>query len=58
MPDAVLVTVDFDVRSILAYIGLLSSDWENDPMWFDLDEWLDCELYVYSVSDVVSIADF
>ena len=43
IPEAVLVTVNSDVRSILAYIGLLSSDWENDPMWFDRDDWLDCE---------------
>lgn len=43
IPEAVLVTVDSDVRSILDYIGLLSSDWESDPMWFDRDEWLECE---------------
>ncbi len=41
--DAVLVTVDSDVRSILDYIGLLSSDWENDPNWYERDDWLECE---------------
>src|SRR5690606_1628918 len=43
IPEAVLVTVNSDVRSILAYTGLLSSNWESDPMWFDRDEWLECE---------------
>jgi len=43
LPDAVLVTVDSAVRSILAYTGLLSSDWENDPNWFYRDDWLECD---------------
>ena len=58
LPDAVLVTTDYDVLAILCSIGYLPSELECDPNWVNSDDWVNCDYSILFVLLDESGADY